>query len=363
MKKLFKKEEEILIQSNSIPLLLAMVEEFRKAGYLINDEWNKNYMFSPSKKKHINTDFEKGVMFFNHDCDIPTTRQYTLPKDWDTVLELINKSEVKEVKVPKIPKYVRAVNAADKQFTIGKIYEVDIEKSTEYPNRIRVIADDSGSNNGWNMRNFKSSTKKAFEEQNKPKSKFKVGDKVFTLVEYLDKAELKTITKIEGTRIYTDVTTGWWEEEHTILADEEGMLQLLNYLYPIGTAMRCAKDSQAGISFSKVKKDYGGNYYVDYKDSGRNQYVYLPHINKFAEKTSTFKMPFGSRQFDVSIIHKIVTIPDYGNINAEQIKEVIEWYINAPKIKGYQLEATNVNFGCHEGTMRQIFDIYHLIKD
>lgn len=362
MKKLFKKEEEILIQSNSIPLLLAMVEEFRKAGYLINDEWNKNYIFSPSQKKHINTDFERGVMFFNHDCNVPTTRQYTLPKDWNTVLKLINKPEVKEVKTPKVPKYVKAVSAADKQFTIGKIYEVDLTRSST--TNISVIADDKGKPNGWNIVNFKPSTKKAFEEQNKPKSKFKVGDRAFTLnPDYFDMAQLKTITKIEGTEIYTDVTHGWWEEEHTILADEEGMLQLLNHLYPVGTAMKCAKDNQAGVSFSKVKKDYEGDYYVDYENDGRNQYVYLPKKDKFAEIISSVKMPFGSREFDVNVTHKIVTIPDYGNVNAEQIKEVIEWYKSAPKIKGYQLEATNVNFGCHEGTMRQIFDIYHLIKD
>jgi hypothetical protein len=96
------------------------------------------------------------------------------------------------------PEYVECIHnkgALSDQLILGKIYKVDLIKSTNddlwligFGTRIYRGLNPPATTNYNGYSGFKSSTKEAFDAQNKPKAKFKVGDKVKLLTDKVSKS-------------------------------------------------------------------------------------------------------------------------------------------------------------------------------
>ena len=164
-------------------LIKAFTEELIELGY--KHDWDNIY--SEGDFISVCTQ-DKTYIIDNNNNNINHIITHALPEQWNEALEAIKKIK------PKIPEYVQVISVnVNDQFTIGKIYKIDLDNSSE--ERYRVEKDDSENVNGWSSGNFIPSTKEAWEEQ-KNKPKLSIGDF------YIYNDDLRYIWKIDDKCYY-----------------------------------------------------------------------------------------------------------------------------------------------------------------
>lgn len=144
-------------------------------NYLYYPAHNDSHIFDTVLEDYIEITFEQ-------------FKKYVLKESIDTSKEVI-------------PEYVECICNESSEFTVGKIYKTNNTSATGW---YRFDKDDDGEQNGWDARNFKPSTKEAFNAQNKPKpiEKWSVGSYVVFLKDNLQNNSRKIgdISKIKNVR-------------------------------------------------------------------------------------------------------------------------------------------------------------------
>jgi hypothetical protein len=249
-------------------------------------------------------------------------KKYVLKQDTMNTQDKIKQLEVElnklkeEVKKDKYPEYYKfaGINGRAKDWTIGKIYKCAYPESLTH---IFNFIDDRGEKNGWGEDNYKyftPSTKEEFDKQ----EELSIGDYI----------------------VFENLKGSYSESNGDIVK------------------ITCIADSPLWVTHKPDSFSGGGFSYNAYKDNIRK--ATKEEIAKATNKTK--ELYFGDTKVTIKQGSSYAET-QYGNISKVEIKEIIDFFNQDITLLGRKMSIKNsstwyISFGCQQGTLAQIKEIY-----